>query len=257
MLTDNKPENKSPKKGKTALKTKVSASSVRTYLKNNKDFFVKPSNKKLLESIKIPHYSGCSISLLEYQIKTFREQRDSVYNQLDHVIEINKANQKILNVFMQLVHNLVECESPASLVKVFSRCWKDSLDVDDVSMMLSDPTLHDSLCHSDTGVSKDVTFIKLDKKRLSKKISLAAKTKKVLCLRVDEDSQNFFSKKLLSGSFAFVPSGNKDQLCYVFLGSKSAEKFSPEMQPDMVSFVCDVFSGLLYNQHRLTTKKKG
>lgn len=256
MLTDTEQTNKTDRKLKTGKKPQVNASIVRAYLKENPDFFTKASNKKLLESITIPHYSGCSISLLEYQVQIFRQHKDQACNQLDNIVEINKINQNILTLFLGLVQEMIQCTTLDSLVDTFSGCWKNSLDVDAVSLMFSGTGLHQVLSSTKHHEKNQTQLIDASKVQLPEALRAAAAKQQVHCQLVDEESQTFFSKQVLSGSFAFVPTGEKDQACYIFLGSKNAEKFSPEMQPDMVSFVCNVFSSLLYKQHRRTTEKK-
>ena len=211
--------------------------SFRSFLEQNPDFFAQSDNQYLLETLTIPHNCGKNISLLEYQVKLFCQQRDDLYSQIERIIEVHQINKNLLDLFLQTALEMVSADNLTELTKAFSTFWRKRLEVDLILVAADHSALKKAFSEGDS----DIGLLPLKKSEFPKKLRDASDTNEVCCLKVTKQVQKIFSGGVQSGSFAFVPVGRESCRSHIVLFSKDTDKFSSDMQPDMVSFVCEVF----------------
>jgi len=67
---------------------------VADYLATNPDFFLR--HPGLLEALEVPHDSGDAASLIEYQVRTLREQNAQLRRKLQGLVSV--ARQKLIHI---------------------------------------------------------------------------------------------------------------------------------------------------------------
>lgn len=87
----------------------LTADQVSRYLHEHPDFF--SDNLELLEILQIPHQSGAAVSLVEKQLRIFRERNEKLSQQLNVLVQIARDNDDLFQKMHKLTLSLLEAQS--------------------------------------------------------------------------------------------------------------------------------------------------
>ena len=109
---------------------------VAEYLKRHPEFF--ESQPALVRSLKIPTDTGQAISLVEYQLKRFREHIETLERENDHMIETARINSVLFEKTRSLVLALLDARDLDDLSVVLDEKLASGFQIQWVRLLLSD-----------------------------------------------------------------------------------------------------------------------
>ncbi|HEX9852201.1 MAG TPA: DUF484 family protein, partial [Woeseiaceae bacterium] len=87
------------------VQEQLSEEAVHTYLKENPDFFERHSS--LLGSLRLPHVTGGTVSLVERQVSVLRQKDLKLERKLKDLLEVARANDILAAKLHQLTLQLM------------------------------------------------------------------------------------------------------------------------------------------------------
>ncbi len=112
----------------------LSRETVADYLRNNPDFFV--DQDELLRSLTLPHDSGRAISLVERQVHLFREQRDTVRQELAELVSIARHNDRLFEKSKRLLMQVIEARNLNDMAAAVDDSIRGDFGLDAASVIL-------------------------------------------------------------------------------------------------------------------------
>jgi len=109
---------------------------VADYLAANPEFF--SDHPELVRSLKIPTETGTAISLVEYQLKQFREHIKTLERENDHMIETARINSVLFEKTRSLVLALLDARDLDDLSVVLDEKLANGFHIPWVLLLLSD-----------------------------------------------------------------------------------------------------------------------
>lgn len=108
--------------------------SVAEYLRENPDFFV--SQDELLRSLTLPHDSGRAISLVERQVHLYREQRDTLRQELVELVSIARHNDRLFEKSKRLLMQLIEARNLSDMAAAVDDSIRGDFGLDAASVIV-------------------------------------------------------------------------------------------------------------------------
>ncbi|MDI9246499.1 DUF484 family protein [Marinobacter sp. CHS3-4] len=108
--------------------------SVAEYLRQNPDFFV--DQDELLRSLTLPHDSGKAISLVERQVHLFREQRDTLRQELVDLVSIARHNDRLFEKSKRLLMQIIEARNLNDMAAAVDDSIRGDFGLDAASVIL-------------------------------------------------------------------------------------------------------------------------
>ena len=90
-----------------------------SFLQQNPRFFAE--NRSLLGSMSIPHESGKSVSLIERQVVTLRDENQKLKQQLNILIGNARDNDQVLEKTKSLILGLLTCRSSPEIAEMLEQ----------------------------------------------------------------------------------------------------------------------------------------
>lgn len=112
----------------------LSRETVADYLRNNPDFFV--DQDELLRSLTLPHDSGRAISLVERQVHLFREQRDTLRQELVELVSIARHNDRLFEKSKRLLMQVIEARNINDMAAAVDDSIRGDFGLDAASVIL-------------------------------------------------------------------------------------------------------------------------
>lgn len=91
------------------------AKSVEEYLFQHPEFFA--SRDALLRELKVPHFSGGAVSLVERQVALLRDENRSLNQRLDQLLTVAKENEQLAQRVHALASHLADADSLGEMVE--------------------------------------------------------------------------------------------------------------------------------------------
>ena len=213
---------------------------VHDYLTENPDFFER--NSSLLSSLRLPHVSGGTVSLVERQVSVLRQKDLKLERKFKDLLEVARANDALASKIHQLAVRLLATTNLTSTLKFIEESLRTDIDADQsILVLFGKPEDYE---HVDVGrfflpVPRDDdalkafhTFLKSDSPR---------------CGQVRDAQRDFLFGKETDevGSAALVPLGNKSELGFLAIGSVDADRFHPGMSIDFLTRLGELVAAAL------------
>ena len=207
------------------------------YLQSHSDFFM--HHPALLASIKIPHNSGASSSLIERQVGILREQNAQQKAQLAELYEIAQDNEHSNQKIHKLTLALLGSKNLGASEKALKNSLSQDFSVDAVSLRVFVEPKNKQAKH--LYIEKDSTT--------SKQLDKLINTRKPQCgyfknLPIEElfteDAENL-------SSFAVLPLFVEKNNCFgvLILGSHNMRRFSADMGTVFLERIAETISHIL------------
>lgn len=107
---------------------------VAEYLREHPDFFV--DQDELLRSLTLPHDSGRAISLVERQVHLFREQRDTLRQELVELLSIARHNDRLFEKSKRLLMQVIEARNLNDMAAAVDDSIRGDFGLDAASVIL-------------------------------------------------------------------------------------------------------------------------
>ena len=108
---------------------------VAVYLEEHPDFFT--SHEYLLNDLSVPHpESGEAISLLERQIGLLREQKLDLTRKLQHLAQVARNNEQLLERMEELILNIIDSDDLDGVLEILDGAMRTDFHADAVAIRL-------------------------------------------------------------------------------------------------------------------------
>lgn len=200
------------------------------FLRARPDFF--SHHPELLAQLDIPHGSEGAVSLVERQIRILRGQVDKYRGQLAHVVEMARANDQLVQRMHSLTIALIETSSQAEVVNTLQDELRAQFKADSVA-------LH--------------TFADIPDgqgRALFGELLAAARPR---CGQLVQAQLDFLfpNDDGTIGSVAMVPLRLGSEAGVLAIGSRDAQRFSPEHEVDFLHRLGEIVeASLIAQRHR-------
>ena len=218
----------------------VSEETVCDYLEGHPDFFER--NASLLSTLRLPHETGGTVSLVERQVSMLRQKEIKLERQLKELIAVARDNDVLVAKIHQLSIQLLSANDLNATVRAVEEAMRSGFDADHAVLVLfGNPDSFDDIAagrffrvlqREDEALAPFATFLKGSGPR---------------CGQVRDAQRDFLFKGDAAdvGSVALIPLGRKADIGFLAIGSVDADRFHPGMSIDFLSRVGDLVSGAL------------
>ena len=222
------------------LDEQASEESVYRYLQENPDFFER--NGDLLDSLRLPHVTGATVSLVERQVSMLRQKDLKSERQLKELLEVARANDALAAKIHQLTLALLSAKSLKTTLKRIESALRTGFDADQsILVLFGDPNAFD-----DINVGRFFAPTERDDAAL-KAFDTFLESGSPRCGQVRDAQRDFLFGKDTNeiGSAALVPLGHRAEIGFLAIGSADADRFHPGMSIDFLSRLGDLVAGAL------------
>ncbi len=200
----------------------ISAQQVEDFLLANPDYFQDHSD--LLNHMKIRHHTGAAISLIEYQVRTLREQNGQLKLKLRELVNVARVNDRLSERVMRLALTLMETTGTEEVVALIYERMRDDFNADEVMLNLFDNSdkIPADLEHC-SGRPRD--------EQVEELFANLLQTYRPLCGRLKrEQLQYLFAERAGDiKSAVLIPLGRHAELGMLAVGSHDPNRFHPGM----------------------------
>lgn len=207
----------------------LSEEAVHNYLKQNPDFFERHSS--LLGSLRLPHITGGTVSLVERQVSMLRQKDLKLERKLKELLEVARANDILASKLHQLTLQLMAAGTLAETLKALETALRTGFNADQsVLVLFGDP---DSF--ADIHAGRFFKVIDRDDPAL-KPFDTFLGNHNPRCGQVRDVQRDFLFGQCASevGSAALVPLGKKSEIGFLAIGSIDSNRFHPGMSMDFL-----------------------
>lgn len=207
----------------------LSEEAVHNYLKQNPDFFERHSS--LLGSLRLPHITGGTVSLVERQVSVLRQKDLKLERKLKELLEVARANDILASKLHQLTLQLMAAGTLAETLKALETALRTGFNADQsVLVLFGDP---DSF--ADIHAGRFFKVIDRDDPAL-KPFDTFLGNHNPRCGQVRDVQRDFLFGQCASevGSAALVPLGKKSEIGFLAIGSIDSNRFHPGMSMDFL-----------------------
>ncbi|MPW31358.1 DUF484 family protein [Agarivorans sp. B2Z047] len=212
----------------------IDESLVVEFLLDNPDFFAR--HPSLIKQLRLPHKEKGAVSLVELQVQRLRDKVLSLEQEITDLMSVASLNERIYHVYVDLLPDLMACDSFAELQHRLSRALVDDLGVERVSLRLSHQFNLEDLS-PEYGLEKE-QIERVRVTRLSQQPHYFGRmTKGELELLFDHTDD--------IASVALMPLGNNAELGFFVAASRDADHYVAGMDSLLLTQLCQVISNLL------------
>ena len=207
----------------------LSEDAVHDYLKCNPDFFER--HGALLGSLRLPHVTGGTVSLVERQVSVLRQKDLKLERKLKELLEVARANDVLTAKLHQLTLQLLAAGSLADTLRALETALRTGFNADQsILILFGDP---DSF--KDIRVGRFFKVVDRDDAAL-KTFETFLSNHNPRCGQVRDVQRDFLFGRETDevGSAALVPLGKKSEIGFLAIGSVDADRFHPGMSIDFL-----------------------
>lgn len=218
----------------------LSEEMVHDYLGRHDDFFER--NSDLLGSLRLPHNTGGTVSLVERQVSVLRQKDLKLELKLKELLGVARANDALAAKLHKLTLALFAAADLKAVVESVEKALRVGFDADQsILVLFGDPTLFE-----DINVGRFFRPIERDGDAL-KAFDTFLKGSAPRCGQVRDSQRDFLFGEGTDevGSVALVPLGDHPQIGFIAIGSADSERFHPGMSIDFLSHLGDLVAGAL------------
>lgn len=218
----------------------ASDEAVHEYLSEHPDFFERHDD--LLDSLRLPHVTGGTVSLVERQVSMLRQKDLKLERRLRDLLEVARTNDVLAEKIHQLALRLLAAGSMQETLLACETALRTGFDADQsVLVLFADPDLFDAI-----DVGRFFRVIEREHPALRAFDSfLSASTPRCGQIRDAQRDFLFGAETNEIGSCALVPLGTKCEIGFLAVGSADADRFSPAMSMDFVSRLGELIASAL------------
>lgn len=231
MSTQRKPE---------FIEAELSESAVQDYLRRNPDFFER--HGALLSSLRLPHITGGTVSLVERQVSVLRQKDVKLERKLKELLGVARANDALAEKIHRLALDLLAARSLPQTLQSIEATLRTAFGADQSILVL----FGDPATFSDLGASRFFRPMKRDDPALQSFTTFLASSNP-RCGQVRDSQRDFLFGRETDevGSAALVPLGEKCRIGFLAIGSVDANRFHPGMSFDFLARLGDLVAEAL------------
>lgn len=217
-----------------------SEQAVHDFLAANPDFFER--HNSLLGSLRLPHVTGGTVSLVERQVSVLRQKDLKLERRLKELVEVARANDALAAKIHELSLRLLAADSLERTLGVVEESLRASFGADQAVLVLfADPERFDA-----GGNSRFFRPVARDDEAL-RAFSTFLEGETPRCGQVRDAQRDFLfpgsSEEI--GSVALAPLGPSPTAGFLAVGSVDAERFHPGMSIDFLARIGELVAAAL------------
>ncbi|MEY8204154.1 MAG: DUF484 family protein [Bermanella sp.] len=205
-------------------KNPLNARDVATYLRAHPEFF--RSFPEVVAQLDVPHETGATVSLVEYQSKLLRKNNNELHARLQQLVENARRNDRLFEQTRQLTLDLLDAHSSAEVEQALQQCMNALYKVDYACITLFVPSM---TLHSVTEEEARLQLVR----HFGRKHAFCGQ----LC---DDQMALFFQDNNTVASMAACLL--KDDLGILALGHKQPDYFKSNMDTLFLDYVSEIVS---------------
>ena len=213
---------------------------VHDYLAAHPDFFERHDD--LLNTLRLPHVTGGTVSLVERQVSTLRQKDLKLERRLRELLDVARANDSLTQKIHSLSVRLLDAGSLEATLSACEQSLRTAFDADHAVLVLfRDPDMFSGI-----NVGRFFRPLMKDADGLKSFESFLARGKP-RCGQVRDTQRDFLFGDETDeiGSCALVPLGDHCELGFLAIGSGDANRFHPAMSLDFITRLGELISAAL------------
>ena len=218
----------------------ASDEAVHDYLVQNPDFFER--HGELLRSLRLPHVTGGTVSLVERQVSALRQRDVKLERRLKELVDVARANDALAGKIHALSIELLNASELAETIEACEKTLRADFGADQaVLVIFRDAALFDGI---DTG-----RFLRpMDREDPAlKSFDALFKRSKPRCGQIRDSQRDLLFGEGTNeiGSCALVPLGEGCEVGFLAIGSNDADRFHPAMSIDFIARLGELITASL------------
>jgi uncharacterized protein YigA (DUF484 family) len=207
----------------------TSDEAVHDYLAENPDFFEKHND--LLRSLRLPHVTGGTVSLVERQVSALRQRDTKLEKRLNELVGVARTNDVLALKIHNLSLRLLGAASFAETIAICENALRSDFDADQsVLVLFSQP--------ADIGEVESDRFLRpVDRDAADMRpFDAILNRTSPRCGQVRDSQRDFLFGEDTNeiGSVALVPLGPECRIGFLAIGSADAGRFHPGISIDFI-----------------------
>ncbi|MGI9205910.1 MAG: DUF484 family protein [Woeseiaceae bacterium] len=213
---------------------------VHDFLAEKPDFFER--HAELLSTLRLPHGSSGSVSLVERQVSVLRQKDLKHERKLKDLLSVARANDLLSRKIHHLTLRLLAAKDLEQTLTTLEESLRADFDADQsILVYFGDPELFDSI-----NVGRFFLAIARDDVSL-KPFDTFLSGSGPRCGQIRDVQRDFLFGRETDeiGSVALVPLGSDAESGFIAIGSADADRFHPGMSIDFLSRLGELIAGAL------------
>ena len=209
---------------------------VRRYLREHPDFFAR--HPRLLAELSLPHDAGRAVSLVERQVTLLRERNIDTRKRLTQLVAAAHDNESLFDKTRTLTLALLDARTPADVDDALGASLIANLRADHVACHYCAPgpdALRATAVCIGHAAPEEFPLPNL----------LRAADGTACGILRAEEYEAMFGERQLHGSAAIAAFSHRGIVGLFGIGSRDPKRFSADMGPLFVRYVCDVLASVL------------
>lgn len=202
-------------------------------LANDPGFFER--HPQLLETLRLPHARGASVSLIERQVEVLRDKNQQLESRLVALVQVARANEALVGKIHQLTRRLLATTDRQSVINQLRRSLVEDFQLPDCALLLF------GLGALDLAIDRFVGVIDAKDPGLATFESLL-RHGKPRCgpLRDGQREFLFGTEGSHIQSAALLPLGGAKPFGLLAIGSPDPQHFNPGMSTEFLAHIADL-----------------
>ena len=200
----------------------ISSQQVADFLQAHPDYF--QDHPELLNQLRIRHQTGAAISLIEYQMRTLRDQNTQLKLKLRELVSVARINDRLSERVMRLALTLMETSDVEEALSLVDERMRVDFNADEVVLHLFDDNnkLPEELQQCSRGPRDG---------QVEKLFANLLKTYRPLCGRLKSEQLDYLFGERASSikSAVLIPLGRHSDLGMLAIGSTDPNRYHPGM----------------------------
>ena len=214
-----------------------SEEAVHDYLTSHPDFFERHAD--LLRSLRLPHVTGGTVSLIERQVSALRQRDDKLEQRLTELVQVARTNDALAAKIHRLALGLLTSDSQESALERCETALRTEFDAEQPVLVL----------FSDTDADDGSRFVRR-LARGSETLQIfdnLLKRSSPRCGQIRDSQRDFLfgAETNEIGSCALVPLGENCEVGFLAIGSADADRFHPAMSIDFLARIGELIAAAL------------
>lgn len=207
----------------------LSDAAVHDYLERNPDFFER--HNSLLGSLRLPHVTGGTVSLVERQVSVLRQKDLKLERKLKELLDVARANDALAGKIHKLALRLLTASDLRQTLEATEAALRTSFGADHSLLVL----FGEPKTYRDVDIGRFFRVLEREDPALAPFTTFLG-TSKPRCGQIRDAQRDFLFGNATDevGSTALVPLGKQCRLGFLAIGSVDADRYHPAMSFDFL-----------------------
>lgn len=218
----------------------VSEESVQEYLEQNPDFFER--HAELLRSLRLPHVTGGTVSLVERQVSALRQRDVKLERRLNELLQVARDNDALAARIHRLAVRLLATATCDDTIAELEAALRTEFDAEQPVLVLFTHT-------GDDGGPAPRRFLRRESRDADDMRAFDALLRRSSprCGQIRDTQRDYLFGTDTNeiGSCALVPLGENCALGFLAIGSADAERFHPGMSIDFLARLGEIVAAAI------------